>query len=105
MRKTLAMAAAIPMASFPSVQSRLGEAVVAQQGDVIAAVETFRDRAYAAGNLETDDYQEVVADDGVISIEPVDDEIIYVPFYENLTLAKIGAFAMEQPNIMEYMPD
>ena len=30
---------------------------------------------------------------------------IYVPFYENLTLAKIGAFAMEQPNIMEYMPD
>jgi hypothetical protein len=36
---------------------RMGEAVVGQQSDVIAAIETFRDRAYAAGNLESDDYQ------------------------------------------------
>ena len=61
---------------------RLGEAVLAQQEDVIAAVETFRDRAYAAGNLKSDDYQEVNYDDGVIEIVPVDDEIIYVPYYE-----------------------
>ena len=33
---------------------RLGEAVVAQQADVVAAVESFRDRAYAAGNLRRD---------------------------------------------------
>ena len=36
---------------------RLGEAVVAQQSDVIAGIEAFRDQAYAAGNLESDDYQ------------------------------------------------
>jgi hypothetical protein len=61
---------------------RLGEAVLAQQTDLIAAVESFRDRAYAAGNLKTDDYQEVNYDDGVIEIVPVDEEIIYVPYYE-----------------------
>jgi len=61
---------------------RLGDAVIAQQSDVIAAIEQFRDRAYAAGNLKSDDYQNVNVDDGVIEIVPVDEEIIYVPYYE-----------------------
>lgn len=61
---------------------RLGEAVVAQQTDVIAAVETFRDRAYAAGNLKSDGYQQVSRNDGVVSISPVSEDIIYVPYYE-----------------------
>jgi hypothetical protein len=38
---------------------RLGEAVVSQQADVVAAIESFRDRAYAAGNLKSDSYQNV----------------------------------------------
>ena len=45
---------------------RLGEAVVAQQADVIDAVETFRDRAYAAGNLKSDEHQTISEDNGVI---------------------------------------
>jgi hypothetical protein len=61
---------------------RLGEAVVAQQEDVVSAVETFRDRAYAAGNLRSDDYQNVERHDGVIEITPVSDDVIYVPYYE-----------------------
>ena len=61
---------------------RLGEAVVAQQADVVAAVESFRDRAYAAGNLKSDSYQTVSNDDGVISISPVAEDVIYVPYYE-----------------------
>ncbi len=61
---------------------RLGEAVVAQQDDVIDAVEAFRDRAYAAGNLESDEYQTVTEEDGIIHIEPVEDDVIYVPYYE-----------------------
>ncbi len=61
---------------------RLGEAVIAQQEELIAAIEAFRDRAYAAGNLKSDEYQEVSNDDGVIEIVPVDEEIIYVPYYE-----------------------
>jgi hypothetical protein len=61
---------------------RLGEAVVGQQSDVIAAIETFRDRAYAAGNLKTDDYQLVAEEDGAIQITPVQEDVIYVPYYE-----------------------
>jgi hypothetical protein len=61
---------------------RLGEAVIGQQTDLIAAVESFRDRAYAAGNLESDEHQTVSIDDGVIEIDPVDEKIIYVPYYE-----------------------
>jgi len=61
---------------------RLGDAVVAQQADVVAAVEAFRDRAYAAGNLKSDEYQTISDDDGVISISPVSEDVIYVPYYE-----------------------
>jgi len=61
---------------------RLGEAVVAQQADVIAAVESFRDRAYAAGNLKSDEHQTISKDSGVIEITPVSDDVIYVPYYE-----------------------
>lgn len=61
---------------------RLGEAVVSQQADVVAAIETFRDRAYAAGNLKSDSYQNVSHDDGVIEITPVEEDVIYVPYYE-----------------------
>ena len=61
---------------------RLGEAVVAQQGDVVAAIETFRDRAYAAGNLKSDSYQNVTREEGVIEITPVSEDVIYVPYYE-----------------------
>ncbi len=61
---------------------RLGEAVVSQQGDVVAAIERFRDRAYAAGNLKSDSYQNVSRDNGVIEITPVADDVIYVPYYE-----------------------
>lgn len=61
---------------------RLGEAVVGQQSDVIAAIETFRDRAYAAGNLKSDEYQLVADEGGTIQITPVQEDIIYVPYYE-----------------------
>ena len=61
---------------------RLGEAVVAQQEDVVSAVESFRDRAYAAGNLQSDEYQKVERSDGIIEITPVADDVIYVPYYE-----------------------
>ncbi|MBT3428615.1 MAG: DUF3300 domain-containing protein [Gammaproteobacteria bacterium] len=62
--------------------ARLGYAVINQQADLIAAIETFRDRAYLAGNLETDAYQRVENNAGVIEITPVDEKVIYVPYYE-----------------------
>jgi hypothetical protein len=61
---------------------QLGEAVVNQQDDVVAAVESFRDRAYAAGNLQSDEHQEVKNSEGIIEIVPIEDDVIYVPYYE-----------------------
>ena len=61
---------------------RLGEAVVAQQEDIISSIELFRDRAYAAGNLKSDDYQLVAHEGSAIQITPVEEDVIYVPYYE-----------------------
>ena len=61
---------------------QLGEAVINQESEVIEAVETFRDRALLAGNLETDEHQIVNNKDGSIKITPVEREVIYVPYYE-----------------------
>jgi hypothetical protein len=61
---------------------RLGEAVVAQQADVVTAVEGFRNRAYAAGNLQSDSHQTVTSNEGAIEITPVEEDVIYVPYYE-----------------------
>ena len=65
---------------------RLGEAVIAQQADVLAAVQRFRDRAYYAGNLQSDGRQNVVRKDEIIEIAPVSESTIYVPYYEPETV-------------------
>ncbi len=61
---------------------RLGEAVIAGEASVIAAIESFRDKAYAAGNLVSDDRQVVAREEGSVTIKPVDEKVIYVPYYE-----------------------
>ena len=67
---------------------RLGEAVIAQQTDVIAAVQRFRDRAYVAGNLRSDERQAVVHSNEIIEITPVSEDVIYVPYYEPETVVR-----------------
>jgi Protein of unknown function (DUF3300) len=61
----------------------LGTAVLNQRGDVLDAIQTFRERARAAGNLRTDNHQTVTEQtDGAITIAPADPQVIYVPYYE-----------------------
>jgi hypothetical protein len=60
----------------------LGEAVLTQQEDVLGAVQDFRDRAYAAGHLRSDERQVVNRSDTVIEVVPANPEVIYVPYYE-----------------------
>ena len=66
--------------------SELGEAVVADQGAVLEAVQTFRRKAQAAGNLKTDDKQVVKTEKEVIMIVPADPQVIYVPQYNPTTV-------------------
>ncbi len=60
---------------------QLGEAVISQQNDVLTAIETFRNRALTAGNLTSDEYQNVVVTEDSIEITPVDEKVVYVPYY------------------------
>jgi len=71
--------------------SALGEAVVDDQAAVIEAIQSFRRRAQAAGNLKSDSKQVVKAEQEVIIIEPADPQVIYVPQYNPSTVVVAGA--------------
>jgi hypothetical protein len=60
----------------------LGQAVLAQQADVLQAIQIFRRRAQDAGNLKTDDKQVVVEEQDAVKIVPAKQEVIYVPQYQ-----------------------
>jgi hypothetical protein len=69
----------------------LGEAVVADQGAVLDAVQAFRRKAQAAGNLKTDGKQVVVVEKEVVKIVPADPQVIYVPQYNPATVVVYSA--------------
>jgi Protein of unknown function (DUF3300)/Chaperone of endosialidase len=65
---------------------KLGDAVLAQQADVMDAIQRLRGKAEANGKLKTTKEQKVTvtkeADQEVIVIEPTSPETVYVPYYE-----------------------
>ena len=60
----------------------LGQAVTDQEEALMQAIQRIRQEAYAAGSIDSDDKQTVYVKDKAIVIEPADDEVIYVPYYE-----------------------
>src|SRR4029078_11506524 len=65
----------------------LGDAVLAQQADVMDAIQRLRSKAQANGKLETTKQQKVTVkqDQGsapIIEIEPTSPDVVYVPYYE-----------------------
>jgi uncharacterized membrane protein YgcG len=65
---------------------QLGDAVLAQQADVMDAIQRLRTKAQANGKLETTKEQKVEvteqAGKQVIVIEPASPDVVYVPYYE-----------------------
>ena len=65
---------------------KLGDAVLAQQPDVMDAIQRLRSKAYATEKLRSTEEQKVtVRQDGnkqVIAIEPSDPATLYVPYYD-----------------------
>ena len=61
---------------------KLGDAFLAQQGDVMAAVQRLRARAQAAGNLGSTPQQVVTSEAGAIDIAPASPDVVYVPVYD-----------------------
>ena len=80
------------MSGFPTVVSRmaedldwterLGQAMIAQDDDVLAAVQRMRAQADATGNLTSNAAQVIEREDDQIYITPADPEVVYVPTYD-----------------------
>jgi hypothetical protein len=60
---------------------KLGDAFLAQQKDVMDAVQKLRTEAYSRGNLKTTKEQKVIYEEQVIRIEPASPTVVYVPAY------------------------
>ena len=62
--------------------TRIGNAFLAQEGEVMDVIQELRTHAYQDGNLRSNNKQKVTLEaDGAIVIEPVDTQIVYVPYY------------------------
>ncbi|HTY21390.1 MAG TPA: DUF3300 domain-containing protein [Geobacteraceae bacterium] len=79
------------LVNFPSVlsamsqkldlTSKVGDAFLAQQKDVMDTIQQLRRRAYDAGNLKTSKEQKVVVEKETIVIQPASPQVVYVPTY------------------------
>ncbi|WP_300459427.1 DUF3300 domain-containing protein [Desulfobacula sp.] len=62
--------------------TNLGNAFLAQEAEVMDMVQELRAKAYAQGNLTTNDNQKVIVEKETIIIKPADSRIIHVPYYD-----------------------
>ncbi|MGA2117513.1 MAG: DUF3300 domain-containing protein [Bryobacteraceae bacterium] len=88
------------LVAFPDVLARLnqdvqwttalGNAFLAQQADVMNAVQTMRERAQANGRLNSTPQQNVTTEtengQSAIAIQPADPQVIYVPQYDPMAI-------------------
>ncbi len=80
------------LVAFPEILARmdddlewteqLGDAFLAQEGEMMDRVQHLRQRAYAAGNLNSLEHVRVIREREVIYIEPALSHIIYLPYYD-----------------------
>ena len=61
---------------------KLGDAFLAQQGQVMDTVQNLRRRAHDAGNLRTTEQIRVESDGPMIDVGYANPELIYVPYYD-----------------------
>ncbi len=76
---------------------KLGNAFLAQEADVMNAVQRLRSRAVAAGSLRTTDEQVVKHQGQTIVIEPASPEVIYVPVYDPLAIFGVWPYPLYPP--------
>lgn len=82
--------------AFPQVLARmdenlqwtqaLGDAFLDQEPQVMDTVQDLRRRAQAAGNLRSDERQRIVEDGPIVVVQPVNPQIVYVPYYDPMVV-------------------
>ena len=95
------------LANFPEVlqmmndridwTQKLGDAFLAQQKDVMNAVQRLRAKARAEGNLKTTREQKVVVEKETIIIEPASPQVIYVPAYNPAVVYGVWPYSAYPP--------
>lgn len=75
----------------------LGEAFLADEAAVLAAVQNLRERAYASGNLSDMEYLQATRVERVIYIEPVEERVVYLPYYDPYIVYGPWAWAYYPP--------
>lgn len=78
----------------------LGDAVLAQQGDVTDAIQRLRGEADQAGALATTEQQRVEKAGDTIVIQPAQPEVVYVPTYD-----PVKVYGESAPPAKSYYPD
>ena len=62
---------------------RLGEAFLNDEALLLASVQTLRQRAYDAGSFDDMEKASISRDSGSIVIQPIEREVVYVPYYDS----------------------
>lgn len=87
------------------ITSKLGDAFISQQKDVMDSVQRLRAKAKAAGNLESNQQQTVVVNQApagstttqTIIIQPTQTEVVYVPTYNPTVVYGVWAYPAYPP--------
>ena len=79
------------------VTTKIGDAFLAQEGDVMASIQLLRKKAYDAGNLKTTKEQKIVVEKEVIVIQPANPQVIYVPTYSPTVVYGVWAYPAYPP--------
>ncbi len=75
----------------------LGDAFLAQQGDVMESVQRLRHEAYNNGRLQSTPQQIVAFNGPDIVIEPANPNVVYVPYYDPNVVYGAWAYPDEPP--------
>ena len=65
--------------------ARLGDVFIAHEPQVMETVQSLRQKAYAAGNLQSSEQAYVSDQPGAIAIDPATPQVVYVPYYDPWT--------------------
>jgi len=76
---------------------QLGDAFLAQEANVMDAIQRLRERAYEEGTLRSTPQQKVIFDGTKIIIVEADPEIIYIPYYDPVIVYGVWPYPAYPP--------
>jgi len=77
--------------------TKLGDAFLAQQKDVMDSVQRLRKKAQESGNLKTTQQQIVIVEKETVIIQPANPQVIYVPSYSPTVVYGTWAYPAYPP--------